>query len=90
MHADLVKGTDDSDCGEIGWANVKKCKARHAIEQKLTISASKYLGVSAGIVRGNRDRLLYRQYSGSTSQIESARNMPVVGPTTWRHEPFIS
>jgi hypothetical protein len=62
----------------IEYAGAKKCTAGLAIEQKLTISASKYLGLSGAVVRGNRDRAEFVKYAGYSTQIEFARTMPVV------------
>jgi hypothetical protein len=76
-----VSGTEDSDYDQIGWAGVKKCTPGLAIEQKLTISASKYLGFSAAVVRGSRDRPSYVKSSPYSAQIEDARSIPVVSAT---------
>jgi hypothetical protein len=57
---------------------VKKRSAGVAVEQKLTISASRYIGIGGAIVRGNRDRPEYVKYSGYTTQIAFARSIPVV------------
>jgi hypothetical protein len=73
-----MPGTEDSGYDRIGWAGVRKCTAGLAIEQKLTISASKYLGISAAVVRGNRDRPSFIKYSPYSTQIEEARSKPVV------------
>ena len=81
----MALGTDDSDYEHIGWAGVRKCTPGLAIEQKLTIYASKYLGISAAVVRGNRDRPSYVKYSAYSTQIENARNIPVVSAASRRH-----
>jgi hypothetical protein len=56
-------GTEDADYGKIYWAGARKCSAGLALEQKLTISVSKIVGVSGSIVRGNRDRPEYIKQS---------------------------
>lgn len=67
-----------SPYGTIEYAGAKKCTAGYAIEQKLTITASKYIGCGAAIVRGNRDRAEYVKYAGYSTQIDFARRIPVV------------
>jgi hypothetical protein len=49
-----------------------------ALEQKLTISVSKILGVSGSFLRGNRDKLEYIKQPAYAMQIEAARNINVV------------
>ncbi|KAJ4368412.1 hypothetical protein N0V83_006769 [Neocucurbitaria cava] len=49
-------GTEDSKYDQVDWACVEECKAGIAIEQKLTIAVSKYLGASFAFVRGTRDK----------------------------------
>ncbi|KAF2015665.1 hypothetical protein BU24DRAFT_491882 [Aaosphaeria arxii CBS 175.79] len=71
-------GTEDISYEKIRWAGAKKCSAGLAVEQKLTISASKIVGVSGSVLRGNRDKPDYIKHSAYTMQIEAARNMPVV------------
>lgn len=62
----------------IEYAGAKKCSAGFAVEQKLTISASRYIGFSGAVVRGNRDRAEFAKYAGYSTQIEFARQMPTV------------
>ncbi|KAF1846467.1 uncharacterized protein K460DRAFT_417538 [Cucurbitaria berberidis CBS 394.84] len=71
-------GTENSNYERIQWAGVKKCTAGFAIEQKVTISVSKYIGASGSVIRGNRDRPEYVKHSTYSMQIESARNIPVL------------
>jgi hypothetical protein len=49
-----------------------------AIEQKLTASLSKFIGVSASALRGNRDKPEFVKYSGYSMQIQNARNMYIL------------
>jgi hypothetical protein len=78
-------GSDTNAYEIIEYAGAKKCTAGVAIEQKLTISASKYLGLSGAVVRGNRDRAEFVKYAGYLTQIEFARTMAVVS-----YRPFLA
>lgn len=64
--------------GEINWAGAPECSAGLAVEQKLTISISKIIGVSGSMVRGNKDKPVYVEQSTYPMQIKNARNIYVV------------
>lgn len=49
-----------------------------AVEQKLTLSAAKYVGGSVAFVRGNRDKPVFLEYSGYDQHIQNARRQPVL------------
>jgi len=63
---------------KIGWGNVKKCSPGLAVEQKLTISISKIVGVGGSVIRGNRDKPEFVKQSEYAVQIENARKIYVV------------
>jgi len=63
---------------EIDWAEASKCSAGLAIEEKLTVSVSKIIGVSGNIVRGNKDKPLKTEQLPYKVQISSARKIYVV------------
>jgi hypothetical protein len=71
-------GTWDSSFGSIDWAGTRKCSAGFAVEQKLTISASRIVGASASFIRGNRDKPEYVKQSAYSLQIEAAQDMFVM------------
>ena len=62
----------------IGWGNVKKCSPGLAVEQKLTISISKIVGVGGSVIRGNRDKPEFVKQSEYAVQVENARKIYVV------------
>ncbi|KAF2689770.1 hypothetical protein K458DRAFT_384408 [Lentithecium fluviatile CBS 122367] len=71
-------GTNDVLYERVEWAGARKCSAGLAVEPKLTISASKILGISGSFVRGNRDKPEYVKQPAYAMQIEAARHMNVV------------
>jgi hypothetical protein len=71
-------GTEEVEYGKIDWAGARKCSPGLAVEQKLTISVSKIVGVGGNVLRGNRDKPEYVQQSAYSMQIENARNINVL------------
>ena len=71
-------GAEAVEYDKIAWAGARKCKSGLALEQKLTISVSKIVGISGTVVRGNRDKPEYVKYPTLKAQIQCARNMSVV------------
>lgn len=48
------------------------------MEQKLSISGSKYFGASVSVIRGNRDKPMFVNHSGFHQHIHNARTLSVV------------
>ncbi|KAL3468786.1 hypothetical protein BJX99DRAFT_242696 [Aspergillus californicus] len=71
-------GTPDVEYNQISWAGSKRCTPGFAVEQRLTISVSKFVGGGASILRGERDKPEYVQHSAYTVQIDQARRTPIV------------
>ncbi|KAF2441714.1 hypothetical protein P171DRAFT_488158 [Karstenula rhodostoma CBS 690.94] len=71
-------GTQDVPYASINWAGAKKCAAGFAIEQKITLSASKFVGVGGSFVRGNRDKPEYIKHSAYSMQVDASRDMFVM------------
>lgn len=75
---DRAPGTNDIAYENIEWAGTPRLSAGLAVEQKLTISASKILGISGSFVRGNRDKPEYIKQASYTRQVEAARSINVL------------
>jgi hypothetical protein len=71
-------GTENIPYDKIAWAGATKYKAGLALEQKLTISVSKIVGISGSVVRGTQDKPEYVKHSTLAQQVSSARKMSVV------------
>ena len=71
-------GAEDMKYGEIDWAGARVCSAGLALEQKLTITASKFIGGNVAFSRGTRNKPLYVEQGEYSIQIENARSIYVV------------
>jgi hypothetical protein len=73
-----VIGTETVEYDKIACAGQKTCTSGIAIEQKLTVSLSKIVGISGSFVRGNKDKPEYVKYSSLSEQVEFASSIFVV------------
>ncbi|KAH7323067.1 hypothetical protein B0I35DRAFT_192717 [Stachybotrys elegans] len=71
-------GTEDASYDSIDWAGAKQCSAGLAVEQKLTISISRVVGISGSVLRGSRDKPEYIKQPVYKAQINNARRMYVI------------